>query len=59
MFRDLPDAFFTQDGVPTALLRAGEPRITHAAPATDLRARAQAPARRSFRPELLRVSPSN
>jgi hypothetical protein len=58
MFRDLPDAFFTQDGVPTAFIRAGEPRL-QAAPRTDLRTRAQAPVRRTFRPELLRVSPSN
>ena len=59
MFRDLPDAFFTQDGVPTALVRAGEPRVRATAPVADLRTRAQAPARHTFHPALLRFSTQN
>jgi hypothetical protein len=59
MFRDLPDAFFIQDGVSAALVRAGEPRLTATAPAADLRTRAQVPARRAFHPALLRFSAPN
>jgi hypothetical protein len=56
MFRDLPDAFFIQDGVSAAAIRAGEPRVAPTAPAADLRTRAQAPVRHAFHPALLRFS---
>ena len=59
MFRDLPAAFFIQDGVSAALIQAGEPRVAPTAPATDLRVRAQAPVRHTLHPALLRVPARN